>query len=185
MSKVFKKGKPRPIDPREWKKNTPTLTFFNDNTGQQQEQQQQCYTSKLVKLINKDSCSSTLSYNLFGIPLHRKHLRQQQHQQTLRGVKQFRRRPKVEIILNPKSEPELQVRVPYGLSRYLKPHQIEGVRFMWKHIVDRKQGCVIAHSMGLEYEYIYTLYSQISYDLSLVKANIITCSVNHIKQLGI
>ncbi|KAG2218092.1 hypothetical protein INT45_000015, partial [Circinella minor] len=26
---------------------------------------------------------------------------------------------------------------------------IEGVQFMWKHIVERKQGCVIAHSMGL------------------------------------
>jgi SNF2 family DNA or RNA helicase len=34
----------------------------------------------------------------------------------------------------------------------IKPHQIEGVRFMWREVVmDRKnqQGCLLAHTMGL------------------------------------
>ena len=30
-----------------------------------------------------------------------------------------------------------------------KPHQVEGVEFMWKNIVVQKEGCILAHAMGL------------------------------------
>lgn len=31
----------------------------------------------------------------------------------------------------------------------LKEHQIEGIRFLWKNIIDYKRGCIFAHAMGL------------------------------------
>jgi len=46
------------------------------------------------------------------------------------------------------------VRVPAWLAAKLKPHQWEGVRFMWDNMVlararGEQPGCVLAHSMGL------------------------------------
>ena len=38
--------------------------------------------------------------------------------------------------------------LPRSLGRALKPHQLEGIRFVWKH-VRRADGCVLADYMGL------------------------------------
>ncbi|KAI9662008.1 MAG: hypothetical protein M1831_002923 [Alyxoria varia] len=41
------------------------------------------------------------------------------------------------------------------VSKFLKPHQVEGVRFMWRELIDVSstgglpQGCLLAHTMGL------------------------------------
>jgi SNF2 family DNA or RNA helicase len=36
------------------------------------------------------------------------------------------------------------------LARYMRPHQIEGVQFMWRNLMtDPTNGCVLAHCMGL------------------------------------
>ncbi|KAG7121287.1 Transcriptional regulator ATRX like protein [Verticillium longisporum] len=35
------------------------------------------------------------------------------------------------------------------IARRIKDHQIEGVRFMWNQVVAGKQGCLLAHTMGL------------------------------------
>ncbi|KAG0255608.1 hypothetical protein DFQ27_006175 [Actinomortierella ambigua] len=38
---------------------------------------------------------------------------------------------------------------PPWMARELKPHQKEGVRFLWKNVVMLENGCILAHSMGL------------------------------------
>lgn len=49
------------------------------------------------------------------------------------------------------------VTVDPGLVKYLKPHQVEGVKFMWNSCFESLQqitkqasgGCILAHCMGL------------------------------------
>ena len=45
------------------------------------------------------------------------------------------------------SEPDLFI--PDFLAKHLKSHQLDGVRFLWENVVQKKSGCVLAHSMGL------------------------------------
>ncbi|KAG2412761.1 hypothetical protein HFD88_010318 [Aspergillus terreus] len=36
------------------------------------------------------------------------------------------------------------------IGKYVKQHQLEGIRFMWRELMDEKQqGCLLAHTMGL------------------------------------
>ncbi|RKP37228.1 P-loop containing nucleoside triphosphate hydrolase protein, partial [Dimargaris cristalligena] len=45
---------------------------------------------------------------------------------------------------------ESDIYIPSFLARHIKPHQVEGVRFMWKNLVMfAKSGCILAHAMGL------------------------------------
>jgi len=57
------------------------------------------------------------------------------------------------IIINEgKFEHQGLVHVNEDIGRRIKPHQIEGVRFMWNQIVtdeNGEQGCLLAHTMGL------------------------------------
>jgi hypothetical protein len=53
-------------------------------------------------------------------------------------------------------EGDVPVYIHPALSKVLKPHQVDGVRFIWDNIIDTanefreaKTGCVLAHSMGL------------------------------------
>ena len=55
-----------------------------------------------------------------------------------------------EILINPgHKKTENGVAIPAFLARNLKPHQVDGIRFMWKNIVMFDNGCILAHSMGL------------------------------------
>ncbi|KAF9288961.1 hypothetical protein BGZ68_010286 [Mortierella alpina] len=55
-----------------------------------------------------------------------------------------------EILINPgHKKTESAVAIPAFLARNLKPHQVDGIRFMWKNIVMFDNGCILAHSMGL------------------------------------
>ncbi|KAF9202314.1 hypothetical protein BGZ49_007501 [Haplosporangium sp. Z 27] len=55
-----------------------------------------------------------------------------------------------EILINPgHKKTERGVAIPAFLATQLKPHQIDGVRFMWKNVVMFDGGCILAHSMGL------------------------------------
>ncbi|KAG0326811.1 hypothetical protein BG004_002899, partial [Podila humilis] len=44
---------------------------------------------------------------------------------------------------------ERSVPIPDFLLQHLKPHQIDGIQFMWKNVVMFDNGCILAHSMGL------------------------------------
>ncbi|KAG0090925.1 hypothetical protein BGZ92_001897 [Podila epicladia] len=44
---------------------------------------------------------------------------------------------------------EKSVPIPDFLLEHLKPHQIDGIVFMWKNVVMFDNGCILAHSMGL------------------------------------
>jgi len=57
-----------------------------------------------------------------------------------------------------REEDEEPVRIPSSMSSKLKPHQVEGIRFMWENIIqsvkkvksgDKGLGCILAHNMGL------------------------------------
>ncbi|KAG0364266.1 hypothetical protein BGZ54_007692 [Gamsiella multidivaricata] len=55
-----------------------------------------------------------------------------------------------EVLINPgHKKTEHPVIIPPFLVKNLKPHQIDGVRFMWKNIVMFDGGCILAHNMGL------------------------------------
>ncbi|KAJ1985712.1 hypothetical protein H4R33_003821 [Dimargaris cristalligena] len=55
------------------------------------------------------------------------------------------------VIINLGHDPgESDIYIPSFLARHIKPHQVEGVRFMWKNLVMfAKSGCILAHAMGL------------------------------------
>jgi len=47
---------------------------------------------------------------------------------------------------HPKNEPDIYIDSSFNC---LKEHQIEGIRFLWKNVIDYKRGCIFAHAMGL------------------------------------
>ncbi|KAI9762624.1 MAG: hypothetical protein M4579_000242 [Chaenotheca gracillima] len=57
------------------------------------------------------------------------------------------------IVVNPgKFDDQDFIYINPRIGKLIKPHQIEGVRFMWREVVtDQKslQGCLLAHTMGL------------------------------------
>ncbi|KAI5079836.1 hypothetical protein GOP47_0005315 [Adiantum capillus-veneris] len=81
---------------------------------------------------------------------------------------------------------EEEVLIPTGLAKFLKPHQIEGVQFMWENCIesikkvkagDPGNGCIVAHSMGLgkTLQVIAFLYTVLKRkDLGLRTALIVT-----------
>lgn len=56
------------------------------------------------------------------------------------------------LIIYAAEDPDSSIRVHDHIARSIKPHQIEGVSFMWNQIVklDEKsmEGCLLAHTMG-------------------------------------
>ncbi|KAJ1962992.1 hypothetical protein IWQ62_003357 [Dispira parvispora] len=66
---------------------------------------------------------------------------------------------------HPESDSDVFV-APF-LAQHLKPHQIEGVQFMWKNMVTFSgRGCILAHAMGLGktfqvITFLYTLLQEI------------------------
>jgi SNF2 family DNA or RNA helicase len=55
------------------------------------------------------------------------------------------------IVNDAKYEKQGFVYVNKDIARRVKPHQVDGIRFMWNQIIssDGKQGCLLAHTMGL------------------------------------
>ncbi|KAG0326565.1 hypothetical protein BGZ99_009441 [Dissophora globulifera] len=55
-----------------------------------------------------------------------------------------------EALINPgHKDTERPVAIPAFIAQNLKPHQLDGIRFMWKNVVMFNGGCILAHSMGL------------------------------------
>lgn len=44
---------------------------------------------------------------------------------------------------------EQNISVDENLVRILKPHQKDGVAFMWDAVFKKHHGCILAHTMGL------------------------------------
>ena len=66
--------------------------------------------------------------------------------------------PQDELILNRGDAHAFPVKVERQLQTHLRPHQVEGVQFMFDRLMGRAQaegsrmapsGCVLAHEMGL------------------------------------
>ncbi|XP_071920989.1 protein CHROMATIN REMODELING 20-like isoform X4 [Coffea arabica] len=90
------------------------------------------------------------------------------------------------IVNNVRDEGEDPIWIPPSISVKLKPHQLEGVRFMWENIIqsvkkvksgDKGLGCILAHTMGLgkTFQVIAFLYAAMrSVDLGLRCVLIVT-----------
>lgn len=52
-----------------------------------------------------------------------------------------------------KADDEESIYLNPHISHRIKPHQMKGIRFMWREVVesarDSRQGCLLAHTMGL------------------------------------
>ncbi|KAH7426145.1 hypothetical protein KP509_11G086900 [Ceratopteris richardii] len=89
----------------------------------------------------------------------------------------------INVVRDPDEE---EVLIPSGIATFLKPHQIEGVQFMWENCIesikkvkagDPGNGCILAHSMGLgkTLQIIAFLYTVLKKkDLGLRTALIVT-----------
>ncbi|KAK7970415.1 hypothetical protein PG988_009488 [Apiospora saccharicola] len=56
------------------------------------------------------------------------------------------------LINESKEDDQGFIYVPDNIASRIKPHQVEGVRFMWNQLVadfQSRQGCLLAHTMGL------------------------------------
>ncbi|KAF8942356.1 hypothetical protein BGZ47_006560 [Haplosporangium gracile] len=96
---------------------------------------------------------------------YQKRIKDQEQRAKIRGVAN----PLLgdEVLINPgHKKTERAVVIPSFLTVNLKPHQIDGLRFMWKNIVMFDGGCILAHSMGLGktfqvVAFIYVLLTEI------------------------
>lgn len=56
-----------------------------------------------------------------------------------------------EIVLEPINTTEPYVYLHPHIAQRVKPHQLKGIQFMWREIIEdtKQQGCILAHVMGL------------------------------------
>ncbi|XP_020083908.1 protein CHROMATIN REMODELING 20 isoform X2 [Ananas comosus] len=85
-----------------------------------------------------------------------------------------------------REEDEEPVRIPASISVKLKPHQADGIRFMWENVIqsvkkvksgDKGLGCILAHTMGLgkTFQVIAFLYTAMrTVDLGLRTVLVVT-----------
>jgi len=57
------------------------------------------------------------------------------------------------LVINATDDPAKSIRICNHIAASIKPHQIEGVRFLWNQITtrtdeDEMEGCLLAHTMG-------------------------------------
>ncbi|EFA80683.1 SNF2-related domain-containing protein [Heterostelium album PN500] len=53
------------------------------------------------------------------------------------------------LVIFPGTTPEHDILINSDIGVFLKPYQMDGVRFLWDNIVVKEKGCILAHSMGL------------------------------------
>lgn len=83
---------------------------------------------------------------------------QQEQRRTLLQEKLFRSGQREDLdlarlVINATGDQESSIRIHDHIAGSIKPHQIDGVRFMWNQIVgageeEETQGCLLAHTMG-------------------------------------
>eukprot|EP01080_Neovahlkampfia_damariscottae_P010947 gene10947-3653_t len=88
--------------------------------------------------------------------------------------------PKADRLVNvAKDEDDEPVYFQPELFSILKPHQIEGIRFMWDHIITPKKkslkGCILAHSMGLGKTLQVCSFTELAFRSKNVKTILILC----------
>jgi SNF2 family DNA or RNA helicase len=107
---------------------------------------------KRRRIIQKDKAAANFRENVFE-QVEELENRRRVLRQTLAHDGSFPG-DKAKFIINETKKAEHGfVYVPPTIARFIKPHQIEGVRFMWDHLVAKpkktRKGCLLAHTMGL------------------------------------
>ncbi len=54
-----------------------------------------------------------------------------------------------EIILKANNESTTKTFVHSDITKYLKVHQIDGIKFLFENCYEKDSGCILAHCMGL------------------------------------
>lgn len=54
-----------------------------------------------------------------------------------------------EIILKTNAETRIKTFVHSDVTKYLKTHQIDGIKFLFENCYEQNSGCILAHCMGL------------------------------------
>ncbi|KAG5676156.1 hypothetical protein PVAND_006005 [Polypedilum vanderplanki] len=114
---------------------------------------------------------------------------------TQRGESQYSSQGDVEdFILDISKEKNLEIKVHYRLVKELKPHQKEGVSFMYDNCYgpidevkpDNGSGCILAHCMGLgkTFQLITLLHTVIRYNELYTKRILIICPKSTILNWG-
>ena len=75
--------------------------------------------------------------------------RQKQLQSQLQEMGLNEMDPSQMIVNAGKFEDQAFIHLNPKIARLIQPHQLSGVQFMWREIVDVKEGCLLAHTMGL------------------------------------
>lgn len=54
-----------------------------------------------------------------------------------------------ELILKTNAETQVKTFVHSEVTKYLKTHQIDGIKFLFENCYEENSGCILAHCMGL------------------------------------
>lgn len=76
---------------------------------------------------------------------------QQQQERRKAMAKKFALMNTGETVIEPINTTEPYVSLHPHIAQRIKPHQVHGIQFMWREIVEdpKQQGCILAHTMGL------------------------------------
>lgn len=99
--------------------------------------------------IKRDQAAQNLRVDAQN-QLEEQERRRQVLREKLKGLDMIPRDQTRLIINESKQDHEGLIYVTESIGSRIKDHQIEGVQFMWNHVVsDSRQGCLLAHTMGL------------------------------------
>lgn len=54
-----------------------------------------------------------------------------------------------EIVLKINSKKQTKTVLHTEIVKYVKPHQVDGIKFMFENCYEQNSGCILAHCMGL------------------------------------
>lgn len=87
-----------------------------------------------------------------------------------------------EIELKTNSKTQTKTVVHTDISKYLKAHQIDGIKFMFENCYEQNSGCILAHCMGLgkTLQVISLLHSVISLKEYSTNKILVLCPISTI-----
>lgn len=94
-------------------------------------------------------------------------------------IDQFNKKENLEEIpienkwINPSNEKD-KVLLSDKIAISIKPHQLEGIKFLWRTVVEESSGCILAHTMGLGKSLQTIVFLNLLFERNYVKHVIIS-----------